>query len=99
MRWAVPAGVINICHVAGEKNLADILSKHWDLPSVRDTMKPLLFWHLNSNVDSQEELDEVNQKEDVGKLASDEDVNDKLDAAILAQMKGDYGESQPHQGE
>ena len=27
-----------------KKNPSDILSKHWDMPSVWDSLKPLLFW-------------------------------------------------------
>ena len=43
VRWAVAAGILKIYHIAGKKNPADILSKHWDMPSVYDTIKPLLF--------------------------------------------------------
>jgi hypothetical protein len=43
VRWAVAAGVIRIYHVAGKKNPADILSKHWSMASVYDTLKPILF--------------------------------------------------------
>jgi len=43
VRHAVAAGMLNVCHVAGKKNPADILSKHWDLPSVWNTMKPCSF--------------------------------------------------------
>jgi hypothetical protein len=44
VREAVAAGFVNLFHVEGKKNPADILSKHWDLPSVWDVLKPLLFW-------------------------------------------------------
>jgi len=30
--------------IAEKKNPADVLSEHWDLPSVWNVMKPLLFW-------------------------------------------------------
>jgi len=45
VRHAVAAGIINIHCIAGWKNLADISSEHWDLPSVWNTMKLLLFWN------------------------------------------------------
>jgi len=45
VRHAVAAGIVNVHHIAGEKNPADVLSKCWDLPSVWNAMKPLLFWN------------------------------------------------------
>jgi len=39
VRWAVAAGIINIHHVSSKENAADILSKHWGLPSVWEMMK------------------------------------------------------------
>ena len=47
VRYAVAAGITGIYHIAGKKNPSDILSKHWNLPSVWDTLKPLLFWNWN----------------------------------------------------
>jgi len=44
-RWAVADSIINIRHVPSKENSGDILSKHWDLPSVWEMMKLLLFWH------------------------------------------------------
>jgi hypothetical protein len=43
VRWAVASGMTAIYHIAGSKNPSDILSKHWDLASVWDTLKPLMF--------------------------------------------------------
>ena len=43
-RQAVAAKICKCFHVRSEKNPADRLSKHWDLSSVWDTLKPLLFW-------------------------------------------------------
>ena len=43
-RWGIAAGVALFSHVKGETNPADILSKHWDYPSVWKQLKPLLFW-------------------------------------------------------
>jgi hypothetical protein len=44
MRWAEAAKIISYFHIDGKTNPADILSKHWDMPSVWDSLKPLLFW-------------------------------------------------------
>lgn len=43
-REAVAAGITRLHHVRSEKNPADILSKHWDYPSVWPQLKALLFW-------------------------------------------------------
>ena len=44
VRAAIAAGFIRMYHIAGATNPADILSKHWDYPSVWSQLKPLLFW-------------------------------------------------------
>ena len=31
-------------YIRSEKNPADILSKHWDYASIRDQLRPILFW-------------------------------------------------------
>ena len=43
-RWCVAAKVAWFTHVRGDTNPADILSKHWDYPSVWSQLRPLLFW-------------------------------------------------------
>jgi hypothetical protein len=43
VRWAVAAAITAIYHVPGPENPSDVLSKHWDLASVWDTLKPLMF--------------------------------------------------------
>ena len=43
-REAIAAGITRLHHISGKLNPADILSKHWDFPSVWGTLKPLLFW-------------------------------------------------------
>jgi len=58
VRYAVAAGIINIHHIAGKKNPANILSKHWDLPPVWNTMKPLLFWNWKLMAPNTEEVKE-----------------------------------------
>lgn len=47
-REAIAAGFVRYYHVKSEMNAADILSKHWDMPSVYKTLKPLLFWHTDT---------------------------------------------------
>ena len=43
-REAIAAGITRFTHVDGKGNPADVVSKHWDYPSVRDTLRPILFW-------------------------------------------------------
>ena len=86
--YAVAAGIINIHHIAGKKNLADILSKHWDLPSVWNMMKPLLFWNwklMVPHAEGAEEGSTIEQK-DVAELVSKLDA--KYDVKVTAQGKG-----------
>ena len=44
VREAVAAKICKYFHVRGDTNPADVLSKHWDMPSVWNSLKPLLFW-------------------------------------------------------
>ena len=44
VRDAIAAGVTAYYHVSGADNPADILSKHWDLPSVWKSLKAILLW-------------------------------------------------------
>ena len=94
VRWAVAAGITNIYHIAGKKNPADILSKHWDLPSVWDTMKPLLFWHLHGDQESEERKRGDVPIEDVKGKTSADDVKGKSD--ILSQPNETSDQSQSH---
>jgi hypothetical protein len=43
-REAIAAGIVRFHHVRGNTNTADILSKHWDMPSVWSQLKPVMFW-------------------------------------------------------
>ena len=43
-REAIAAGITRFHHVRGKTNPADILSKHWDYPSIWPQLRPLLFW-------------------------------------------------------
>jgi hypothetical protein len=45
-REAIAARITHFHHVRGKQNLADILSKHWNMPSVWDMLRPLLFWRF-----------------------------------------------------
>jgi hypothetical protein len=44
VREAIAAGFLAFYHVNGDKNPADILSKHWAFLKVWPLLKPLLFW-------------------------------------------------------
>jgi len=87
VQHAVAAGIVNIHHIAGEKNPADILSEHWDLPSVWSAMKPLLFWNWKLMAPSAEEAKEgINiEQKDVAELVSKLDA--KHDVKATAQSK------------
>jgi len=88
VRHAIAAGVINIHHIAGKKNPADVLSKHWDLPSVWNAMKPLLFWNWKSVApDTAGTKEESNiEAKDVAELVSK--LNTKHNVKVTTQGKG-----------
>jgi hypothetical protein len=44
VREALAAKIINFIHIMGEKNPADILSKHCGYPQMWPHVQPLLFW-------------------------------------------------------
>jgi hypothetical protein len=44
VRESVASGMIGLYHIAGNKNPADILSKHWGFQQVWWQLKSLLFW-------------------------------------------------------
>jgi hypothetical protein len=43
-RSAIASRILRFIHIRGVTNPADVLSKHWDYPSVRPVLRPLLFW-------------------------------------------------------
>ena len=43
-REAIAAKILQFHHIPGADNPADILSKHWDYPSIWSQLRPLLFW-------------------------------------------------------
>jgi hypothetical protein len=77
VRWSIAAGISNIWHVAGAKNPSDILSKHWDMPSVWNVVQPLLFWDWQcSKPLSEEEEEKVsNTSEGDAKVVPKEGTN------------------------
>ena len=44
VREAVASGIIDMHHIDGNDNPADILSKHWSHAKIWPLLKPLLFW-------------------------------------------------------
>ena len=44
-RFAIAAGIVRFHHVRGTHNPADVLTKHWDYSSVKEVLKPMLYWH------------------------------------------------------
>jgi hypothetical protein len=44
VREAIAAGFIAFNHIAGTRNPADVLSKHWSYACVWKLLQPLLFW-------------------------------------------------------
>jgi len=88
VRHAVAAGIVNVHHIAGKKNPADVLSKHWDSPSVWNAMKPLLFWNwklMAPSTEGAKEGSNIEQK-DVAELALK--LNAKYNVKVATQDKG-----------
>ena len=50
-REAIAAGITRYHHVRHENNPADILSKHWDMPSVWNALKPLMFYYYGDTAE------------------------------------------------
>jgi len=75
VRWAVAASIVKIYLIAGKKNPADILSKHWDFPSVYNTIKPLLFSNVKSDAVSQKDSSSVKKAKPIDKLVPDEGID------------------------
>ena len=42
-RFAIATGILTFHHIPGKRNPADLLSKHWDFPSVWPMLRPILF--------------------------------------------------------
>ncbi len=42
------ARIMRMHHIPGDANPADILSKHWDFPSIWKVLQPLMFWRGKS---------------------------------------------------
>ena len=65
-REAIAAKVTQYFHIAGKTNPADILSKHWDLPAIWDSLRPLMFWYGDTADLIKEEDDEQKDSNDTG---------------------------------
>ena len=53
------------------------------MPSVYDTMKPLLFSNVKGGTVSNEDSSDVNKTKSVGKLVSSDDANDLVKSTSL----------------
>ena len=71
-REAIAAGFIKFYWLRGHVNSADILSKHWDYPSVWSQLRPLLFWE--GDTEEIEVFDKV-------KFSGDKEKDEKKDKA------------------
>ncbi len=49
-REAIAAGTVRFHHISGTTNPSDIVSKHWDMPSVWETLQPLMFYYREDRV-------------------------------------------------
>jgi len=55
VRQAVASGMVILTHVEGELNVADIPSKHWSYQKIWPLLRPLLFWHGDTQDISKQE--------------------------------------------
>ncbi len=62
-RECIAAGIFRYLHLPGSENPADILSKHWDMPSVWNTLQPLMFWYGDTADLIKDDEKEVSGKE------------------------------------
>jgi hypothetical protein len=81
-REAIAAGITKFYHVYGKTNPADILSKHWDYPSIWDQLKPLLFWR-GDTADLIKDTPEPNQDEDQAPELSSPDTTEGSDSVSV----------------
>lgn len=56
-RESIAAKTTRFTHCRGKTNPSDILSKHWDMPSVWDSLKPLMFYKDGSREDKDDRDD------------------------------------------
>lgn len=43
-RSSIAAKILDFIRIRGVKNPANVVSKHWDCPAVKNVLRPLLFW-------------------------------------------------------
>ena len=77
-REAIAAGIIRFYHVRSKTNVADILSKHWDMPSVWNSLRPIMFWRGDTALlikddddDATPQLDKESSKESTSQPSPD----------------------------
>ena len=68
-REAIAAGMLRFEFIRAEQNPADILSKHWDYPSIWPQLHPLLFWE--GDTAQIKSYDEWKRADLAAKLAAD----------------------------
>ena len=43
-REAIASGMVSFHHIPGDRNPADVLSKHWSHSQIWPTLQPVMFW-------------------------------------------------------
>ena len=62
-REAVAAGILKSYHIQGEKNSADIVSQHWKMASVWDTLKLLMFYNRRKKDKNEVDPEQASQEQ------------------------------------
>ena len=76
-RNAIAASIVCFHHVAGNKNSADVVSKHWAFQSVKPLLRPLLFWE--GDTAKIKEYDLAKHGEPEAPKAHQQIIHDKVD--------------------
>ena len=63
-REAVAAGIVKYYHIQGDQNPADIVSKHWKMAAVWDTLKHLMFYDSRKKDKKDIESETVKQEQE-----------------------------------
>ena len=101
VREAIAAGVTKFFHVKGKTNVADILSKHWDYPSIWPLLKPILFWKGDTGKLSQTPVSDTTKpdgNDDNGEIETKGNGNGTT-PPVAAKTKTLGDDSQLHRGE
>ena len=70
-REAIAAKIVRYYHIDGKNNPADILSKHWDMPSVWDLLKTLIIFNMKQD-DGHEEHNDDHADTNINEPAPDQ---------------------------